>query len=151
KSTKAHDVASIRKLTNSKLERALNVILRHEVSESHLRVVDRMLNAYWYGGLRTADRIAADIELRKALEDEIARERKEVRTPQEKAEPAGTRLLETVREFVSRFQRGGAATSSTEAFDILDRVTTLSKDALSDVEERALVAVVHYLRAQKMR
>ena len=151
KSAKAGDVASIRKLTNSKLEHALNVILRHEVKESHLRVVDRMLNAYWYGGLRTADRIAADIELRKALEDEIARERKEARVPKEMTKPAGTRLLETVREFVGRFQRGKVASSPREAFDLLDRVTALSKDALSDVEERALVAVVQYLRAQKMR
>ncbi len=160
-STKAQDVASIRALKNSRLEHALNIILRHEVKASHLRIVDRILNAYLYGGFRRMDRIASDIELRKAMEDEIARERKEIEierkmrnakhASQEKEKPAGTRLLETTREFIAKFQRGGAATSSAEAFELLDRVAELSKGGLSDVEQRAFVAVVEYLRAEQMR
>jgi hypothetical protein len=145
----ANDVATIRKLTNSKLEQALNVILQYEVKASHLHTVERVLDAYWYGGLRRADRVEEDIVLRQALEEEVIRARKASVEPS--AEPAGTQLLETVRDFIRKFQRGGAARTPSDAFDILDRIARLAQGELSDVERRALAVTITYLRAEKMR
>lgn len=149
-SAKAHDVDSIRQLKNSKLEHALNVILHHEVKRTHLQVIGRVLDAYWYGGWNGIDRLAEKKALREFLETEVQRARSE--TPETHAtKPAGTQLLETVRSFIKKFQRGGAAGSVAEACDTLERVAALAKNELSDVEHRALVAVITYLRAEKMR
>lgn len=150
KSAQAHDVDSIRQLKNSKLEHALNVILHHEVKRTHLQVIGRVLDAYWYGGWNGIDRLAEKKALREFLETEVQRARSE--TPETHAtKPAGTQLLETVRSFIKKFQRGGAAGSVAEACDTLERVAALAKNELADVEHRALVAVITYLRAEKMR
>ncbi|GEM_PF-2662953 len=145
---RAGDVETIRKLKNGKLERALNVILQYEVKRSHLRAVERVLGAYWYGGLASLDPLTHAIELQKALENELTQERKRP-TREEDRDSAGTRLLEIVREFASKFRR--SKTSSKNAFVILDRIANASSPSLTDVEHRAFVAVIEYLRAQKMK
>ena len=145
---KAGDEEAIRKLTNGKLENALNIILRYEVKRPHLQGVTRMLEAYWYGGIQRLDRNVADIEMRKVMEDAIVRGREGITSSEE---PAGTQLLETVRTFLTKFEKGGAVSSRAEGFKLLDRIAGLAKGELGEVERRALAAVITYLKAKKIQ
>ena len=149
KAAGANDVATIEGLTNSKLEDALNVILQYEVKQSHLHALKRVLDAYWYG-LYQMERDMSDVRIRKALEEELVLEHTRVQPTEAETIPAGTELLEAVRSFVTRAQRGKQATDLEGAFAILERIADLSKRELSDVEHRALVATTQYLKAKKM-
>jgi hypothetical protein len=158
----AGDVASISKLSNGVLERALNLILSHEVKRSNVRAVTRMLESYWYGPISKLEGKRRDIEMQEALEDEIMRERKETPTTDELAN-AGTDLMKTVRSFLTKFEKAGKTSASEQitnkqypiinkrGLDLLERILDLAKKELNQTEQRAMTAVIGYLRAKKMR
>jgi len=90
------------------------------------------------------------MEIRKALEGEIIRERKE--TPDADAlVRAGTELMKSLRDYLTRFNRETKDNTSKKGLDLLERITELSKAELTPTEHRALVAAVGYLRAKKIR
>ncbi len=146
----AGDMESISKLSNGVLERALNLILSHEVKRSNVRAVTRMLESYWYGPINKLEGKRRDMEMQEALEDEIMRERKETPSADELA-TAGTDLMKTVRTFLTKFEKAGKSQSSKEGLDLLERISKLAKKELNPVEQRAMTAVIGYLRAKKMR
>ncbi len=149
KAAQADDEDALRAMTNGRLERAINLILHHEVKASHLKAVEEMLNVYWYGGLEKQEGLTADVTLRKTLESAIASQRT---TAKERAadEDAGTRLLESVRTFISKFQKG-RNTNRAQAFKTIQHLSDLASGELTSVERRALIATIGYLKAEKMR
>ncbi len=144
---KADDVATISHLQNGKLERALNIILRYEVKQPQLKTIEHLLNVYWYNGIARLDRIKEQAALKNALKDALEQTQTSPALPMSSVS-AGTDLLESVRTFVLRMQR---VHSTKDVFARLNQVTKLSADHLSDVEHRALMAVIAYLQAQKMK
>jgi uncharacterized protein (DUF2267 family) len=147
---KANDAQVLRSMTNGVLENAVNVILMHEVKRSHVEMIKRVLDAYWYAGIRDLGSMEGEIAMRDAFESEVLRQRAE-KNESVKDVAAGTKLLETVRGFIGKFQKGNAASSRDEAYQVLRHISDLAYNDLSDVEPRAFIAVTEYLRAEKMQ
>ena len=109
-----------------------------------------MLESYWYGPINKLEGKRRDMEMQEALEDEIMRERKETPSADELA-TAGTDLMKTVRTFLTKFEKSWKV-------PIFKRRTRSSRThlearekELNPVEQRAMTAVIGYLRAKKMR
>lgn len=147
---KAGKAEDVRKLSNGVLERAANVMLTHDVTRANVRALTRLINAYWYGGLERRKGRKYDLEIQKALEWELIRERKEA-TEQDAREPAGKDLMDAVHEFIQKYTRAYPDASHTDAIDTLEHIVTLAKKELTPTEYRVVTAVVGYLRAKKMR
>ncbi|HEX5035497.1 MAG TPA: HEAT repeat domain-containing protein, partial [bacterium] len=147
KQAKAESVESILQLKNGELERAVNLILHHEVKESHVQAVRRALEAFWYGGV---DRGGGNFESESEfLREEVARER-QVASPEAAEQPGGASFFAMVRDFVERFKRDPAIDSERKALDLLKSVARQADSGLNDVERRALAAVLSYLGAESM-
>ncbi|HKY64626.1 MAG TPA: HEAT repeat domain-containing protein, partial [bacterium] len=147
KQAKAESVESILQLKNGELERAVNLILHHEVKEAHVQAVRRALEAFWYSGVdRGGESFESESEF---LREEVARER--LLTPQEATEqPGGAPFLAMVRDFVERFRRDPAIDSERKALDLLKSVARQADSGMNGVERRALAAVLSYLGAESM-
>ncbi len=145
------DEEGIKKLKNGKLEKALNVILG-QVRESHLSVIDTVLNASRYAGfdvnkIVNSGEIEDELALRKFLESEISRERK---TGGENKHFMGENLLKSIEEFVSAYERDKGVDGKKKAFDIVERVFDISKNSLDPIESRSAIVVITYLRSEHM-
>ncbi|MEI8123966.1 MAG: response regulator, partial [bacterium] len=113
------DEEGIKKLKNGKLEKALNAILG-QVRESHLAVVDRVLNASRYAGFDVSKLIKKgsiddELALRRFLESEIARERN---VENKGGHFKGEDLLKSIEDFISRYEKDKGVSGRKEAFDI---------------------------------
>ena len=145
------DEDGIKRLRNGQLEKALNAILR-QVRESHLAVVDRVLNASRYAGFDVSKivnngDINEELAVRNFLESEIASERniKKGNTPFK-----GENLLQSIEDFISRYEKDGGTGGKKKAFDIVEKIFDISKKYLNPVESRSAIAVITYLRSEHM-
>ncbi len=143
------DTESIRKLENGRLERVLNVVLSHEVKQSHADMLAEALNVYWYGGLDRMDEANQTIELTKLMESYLG-ERRAIRKPEGgEVKPAGTQLFGTIEDFVRKFKKAKKSDDAA-ALERLDRIYSAARNALDPVEARAFSAIVTYLRGKNM-
>lgn len=145
------DEESIKRLQNGKLERALNAILG-QVKESHLAVVDRVLNASRYAGfdvfkIMEIGDLESEVSLRKFLEKEISDERN---ADKENAYYRGEKLLSAIREFTSRYEKDSGVSGRKMALDIVQKVFDVSKKYLNAIESRSAIAAITYLRSEHM-
>jgi hypothetical protein len=148
---KSKDAQAIKKLSNGKLERALNTILHHEVTDSHTDILKEMLNVYWYGGLKRMEGIQSDLELRKTMEAILDTRRltrgKEMTT---KKTEAGTELFEAMQDFIRKYKKSEGTGDSNQALDALEHIGDIAKASLQPTERQALDVIVTYLRAKKV-
>jgi len=146
------DIEKIRKLDNGKLEDTLNTILRYEVKKSHLKVLNKVLDSFWYTPAKDIDleEEKGRKELSKWFEDQIKSQRKEIEK-EDFEDPAGTYLFEAVEGFVDKFIKAGYVESKVQAFNVLDGVIDNASESLNSVEKRAITTIVTYLRAKKMK
>lgn len=143
------DTEAIRRLDNGRLERVLNVILSHEVKQSHADMLTEALNVYWYGGLNRLDEANQTIELTKLMEGYLG-DRRALQMPGgEEPKPAGTQLFGTIEDFIRKFKKTNRSDDAA-ALDRLDRIYAASRNALDPVEARAFSAIVTYLRGKNM-
>lgn len=145
------DSESIRHLENGELERTLNIVLK-QVRESHLSVIDRLLNASRYGGfdvstLTDTNDINSELTYRKFLENEVKNERQTIK---DNEYFKGESLLRSIEEFVSRYAKDKGVEGKNKALDIIERIFDVSKNNLDPVESRSAAAVITYLRAKRM-
>jgi hypothetical protein len=143
------DVEEIKKLTNGKLEDTLNVILRYEVKQNHLKVLKNVLDSFWYSPASSMDFDENKEELAKWFDYQIEDERKKI-TEEDVDLPAGSYLFGTVENFVNKFIKGGLVDDKSQAFDVLDKITDVAGNKLNNIEKRAITVIVTYLRAKKM-
>lgn len=147
------DPAKIRELSNGKLESALNAILKNEVKNSHVNVISRVLDAYWYSPAKdlNIENIEEKVNLFKFLESEIknARDASE-KENKELGKPAGTYLFDLVRDFAKKFEKEGKVKNIEEAYNLIDQVAISLKEELNPTEQRAIFAIVTYLKAKKV-
>ncbi len=149
---KSQDEAAIRKLTNGRLERALNVILHYEIREPHTAMLKEMMDVYWYGGLKDMERLRSDVELRKVMEDYLDTRRLPVAKETSKRERpgAGTELFGLVQDFLRKYKKATGEKDASGALDALERIGALANKALEAPERRALNVIVTYLRAKQI-
>lgn len=138
----------IKKLTNGKLEKVVNTILRYEVKMSDLQTLRRVLEAYWYTP-------AKDMDLSQAkgfLSREYKREKGLIKDkPAENInQPAVKYLFETVQNFIERFIKAQHVENMAEGFDLVEDIFEALKSELSPTEQRAMTAIVTYLRGKEM-
>ncbi len=143
------DEEGIKRLKNGKLEKALNIILG-QVRESHLSVIDTVLNASRYAGfdvtkIITRGEIEDELSLRMFMESEISRERK---SGGENKYFMGENLLKSIKDFVSRYEKDRGVGGKKEAFDIVEKVFDMAKNSLDPIESRSAIAVITYLRSE---
>ena len=108
-----------------------------------------MLESYWYGPINKLEGKRRDMEMQEALEDEIMRERKETPSADELA-TAGTDLMKTVRTFLTKFEKLESPNLQRRTRSSRTHLEAREKE-LNPVEQRAMTAVIGYLRAKKMR
>ena len=148
---KTMDAESIKKLENGVLEKTLNNIL-YGVKQSHVDVMERVLNASRYAGFDLLEmkrgNLEDQIEFRKFLEEEIYKEKS---VTHENRERRGEELFNIMLEFTRRFEKDKNIRGKNEALDVLDKVFDVAGKYLDPIEDRSAAAVITYLRARKMR
>lgn len=145
------DEDAIKLLENGQLERTLNFIL-NQVRESHLSVIDRVLNASRYAGFdatTVADKnnIEAEIAFRQFMEKEIASERA---IKKDDDHFRGEKLVRSLAEFMTRYAKDDNVGGKAKALQILERIFDISKTNLNPIESRSAIAVLTYLKAKRM-
>ncbi len=141
----SHNEESIKKLTNGELEKVLNMVLRYDVKAENLQAINGMLQAYWYSSVHKLDLAEVDdkIKFLKFFESEINSERE---SKLESVADPGSKLFETVEKFVQRFAKGE---NIQQGLDIMDSISSLVGNKLSESERKALTVVTTYLRVKK--
>ena len=147
------DVERVRGMSNGELERVLNNILKYQVKESHLAIIERLLEYYWYTPVHELDldnpyqQSEAVLELASAVE----RQRKRLIDQPEKDEtPAGNKLMQTMQEFLRRFEIAGATEDKDSGLRLMEKIVELVQNDLSDLEKKSAYAVVAYLKAKNI-
>jgi len=145
------DDESIKKLQNGELEQFLNTILS-SVKESHVAVIDSILNASRYAGYNVGkiidnEDLSGQVEFVKFIETEIKKEKS-----REKKEDyfKGEKLFKIIEEFMMRYSRDEDVSSKKDALKIIEKVLDLTKKYLDPLEYRSAIAIVTYLKAKKM-
>jgi hypothetical protein len=139
-SLEAGEDFAIEKLQNGELEKMLNVVLKYEVKAEHSRVIEGILNAVRYSGLPVfSEKIEDQIAVKRFLEAEIKRERG-INVQMSPDSDSGTQLFDISREYVGQ-----------DGIDNLDKVIKLVDPYLHKTERRALMLLVKYLKAEKMK
>jgi len=144
-----NDLDSLKKLSNGKLEEALNTILKYEVKADNLKIINNLLSAYWYSPLNKINFNQADNQFyfKDTLKAEINRVKNEIEiNPELKDKPAGSELFNSIKDFNTKFNKN----SGTNGLDLIDRIIDINKSELSVTEHRALTVITNYLRAKKM-
>jgi hypothetical protein len=148
---KTMDAESIKKLENGVLEKTLNNIL-YGVKQSHVDVMERILNASRYAGFDLLEmkrgNLEDQIEFRKFLEEEIYKEKS---AAHENRERRGEELFNMMLEFTRRFEKDKNIRGKGEALDVLEKVFDVAGKYLDPIEDRSAAAITTYLRARKMR
>jgi len=142
------DVEQIKNLSNGVLENTLNTIL-YGVKQSHVDVLERVLNASRYGGfdvqkLLDSGDMENELALRKFLESEVTKEKD---MPHANRERRGEELFNLISEFSKRYRKDAG---SPEVFNVLDKIFEISGEKLDPIEKRSAAAIITYLRARKM-
>ncbi len=141
----------IKKLANGELEKTLNQILSG-VKESHVAVMERVLNASRYAGFdvraMSKGSIEDELRFRRFLADEV---RKEKETTHEIRTRRGEALFNLMLEFSERYAKDEGTGGKTNALNVLEKVFDIAENSLDPVEARSAAAIVTYLRARKMQ
>lgn len=143
------DVEAIRRLSNGELEQVLDAILYFEVKESHLNVIQRLLDALEYSPVGLDKLNIREEKQRDSLAEFITNELRKVReiTREEAREAkAGHKLFELVRLTSNRWQKRGVK----DIYELLEIASSAVEDSLEGPERRALTAIITYLRAKQM-
>jgi hypothetical protein len=147
------DVESVRKMSNGELERVLNNILKYQVKESHLAIIERLFDYYWYTPVHELDldnpyqQSEAVLELASAVE----RQRKRlIAQPEQDQTPAGNKLMQTMQEFLRRFETAGATEDKDSGLRLMEKIVELVQNDLSDLEKKSAYAVIAYLKAKNI-
>ncbi|MFA6099637.1 MAG: hypothetical protein WC750_02010 [Patescibacteria group bacterium] len=147
------DVEAIRQLENGRLERSLNALLRYKVKRHHVAKIEELLNVFWYGGLsrKMEKNEPADmLEIRKTIEEYLTSAKAAGPESKEKIEADGTRLFNTIAEFIQRFMKSQKTKDPKQALGLMDRVLDMARPSLEKTEEQAMAAVITYLKAKKV-
>lgn len=147
------DVETVRKMSNGELERTLNSILKYQVKESQLAIIEKLFDFYWYTPIHKLDldnryqRSEAILELVGAVE----RQRKRLANqPEKDTIPAGNKLMQVMQDFLRRFEVAGVSENKYAAIDLMERIVDLVKNDLSEVEQKAAFATIAYLKAKNI-
>ena len=143
------DLDSLKRLTNGKLEDALNTILKYEVKADNLKVVSNLLSSYWYSPLNKLDFNNTDDQayFKDTFKKEINRVKSEIEAnPELKERPSGSELFNLIKEFKDRF----AKNNTDSGLDLIDKLVEINKTELSNTEQQALTVISNYLRAKNM-
>ncbi len=154
------DVETVRKMSNGELERTLNSILKYQVKESQLVVIERLFEFYWYARSEKSalpiakldlanpyQRLEAMVELTGAVE----RQRKRILNQPEKDNvPAGNKLMQMMQGFLSRFEAVGVSEDKYAAIDLMEKIIELVQNDLTEVEKKAAYATIAYLKAKNI-
>ncbi|MEN9647757.1 MAG: hypothetical protein RLY57_561 [Candidatus Parcubacteria bacterium] len=131
---------AIEELQNGELEKMLNVVLKYEIEPQHTQVIEGLLNAVRYSGLPVfSEEIDNQIVVKRFLEAEIKRERS-TSIQVSPSTDSGTHLFDISREYVSQ-----------DGINNLSKVIKLVEPHLQKTERRALMLLVKYLKAEKMK
>ncbi len=144
-----NDLEALKKLTNGKLEDALNTILKYEVKADNLKVVSNLLSSYWYSPLNKLDFNDANDRayFKDAFKKEINRVKSEIENNSElKDRPSGSELFNLIKDFKDKFSKN----SQDNGLDIIDSIVEINKAELSSTENQALAVISNYLRAKNM-
>ncbi|MFZ4632485.1 MAG: transglutaminase-like domain-containing protein [Patescibacteria group bacterium] len=144
-----NNLEELKKLTNGKLEDALNTILKYEVKGDNLKVVSNLLSSYWYSPLNKLDFNNTDDQayFKDTFKKEINRVKSEIEaSPELKERPSGSELFNLIKDFKDRFTKN----SNDSGLDLIDKIVDLNKDELSNTELQALTVISNYLRAKNM-
>jgi translation initiation factor 1 (eIF-1/SUI1) len=147
------DLDKIRQMTNGELEDVLNKILKYTVDVSHFHTINRVLESYWYSPIKNKnlDNLEDKVEILKFLSQEIENQRKmAVENEADQQKPAGSLLFETIESYVQKFLKGGKGENNKQCFDLLDGLIDLNKNNLNEIEQKASVAIIAYLRAKNI-
>ncbi|MFA6594031.1 MAG: transglutaminase-like domain-containing protein [Candidatus Buchananbacteria bacterium] len=147
------DAETVRKMSNGELERVLNSILKYQVKESHLAIIESLLNYYWYTPIHQLDLAnpyqqgEAILELAGAVDKE---RRKLAEQPEKDETPAGNKLMQMMQDFLGRFVVAGATEDKNAAVNLMEKIVELAQNDLSEVEKKAAFAVLAYLKAKNI-
>ena len=143
------DLEALKKLTNGKLEDALNTILKYEVKADNLKVVSNLLSSYWYSPLSKLDVNSVEDQayFKDTFKKEISRVKSEIEAhPELKERPSGSELFNLIKDFKNKF----AKNSTDNGLDLIDKIVDINKAELSITEQQALTVISNYLRAKNM-
>ncbi len=146
----SRDEAEISKLSNGQLETVLNNTLKYAVNHNNLKVIETVLQSYWYSPIKKSD---DNTEITKFLKDEIeSLKLKEDKNGDFFIGEAGSQLFSLSEDFVKRFSERKTDTESLKrGLGILEKVYDLSKDILNDVESKSLLLTIQYLKAKNIQ
>jgi hypothetical protein len=131
----------IEELKNGELEKMLNVVLKHQVKPVHVSVIKRTLDASRYSGLPVfSEDINDQIVVRKFLESEVTSERE--RSKDTQGDDAGTELFKVCREYIDLYKGD---------LGKIETVINLVDGYLDKIEHRAMMLLIKYLKAEKMK
>ncbi len=143
----------IKKLTNGRLESALNNILRYSVKIRHLESLRKVLESYWYTPISSLDLDNPENrkEIGEFFKSELGFNKEELKKDSEFLDkPAGSHLFETIRSFAERFAVQNKTKNIAESYTLLENIFELAKNELDSTERKAITAIITYLKAKKM-
>ena len=146
----SYDEESIKKLTNGKLEEVLNIVLKYDVSEKNVQVLENLLQSYWYTPFSKLDlqQITNKNSYSRFVEKEIETQKEALK---ENIKNPGSKLFGVVEEFIQKFQKSGKVSSSQEALLIIDSITDAAKKHLTAQEIKSLTVISTYLKAKQIK
>ena len=147
------DAETVRKMSNGELEKVLNNILKYQVKESHLAIIETMFNYYWYTPIHRLD-LANPYQQSEAvleLASAVGKERKKIAEQPERDEtPAGSKLMQLMQDFLGRFTVAGATEDKNAAIGLMEKIVELTQNDLSEVEKKSAFAILAYLKAKNI-
>ncbi len=150
---KDKDESAIRQLQNGELETVVNSLLRYKVKNPHFKMIEHVLENYWYSGIAEEDQDTLDgkVAVQKWLQESLEDYREDFDATKESLrKPAGKMLLDIFEEYADRLVREGEVMSKTEAFNRFEKLIDLVGKRLDPDERKASLAVISYLRAEQM-
>ncbi|MFZ5392027.1 MAG: transglutaminase-like domain-containing protein [Patescibacteria group bacterium] len=145
-------VEDIAKIDNGELEKILNDYLALVTKKSHFKIVERVLNTYWYTGSERKDMSNQDIKrkIQFLLLEEFGKEYNSI-LEKDKKVASGKEMFEMVETFIDKFKKQDKDLATSQALEnIRIIIETVPKGLLSRPERVAMEIIVKYLEAKKM-
>ncbi|MDO8669576.1 MAG: hypothetical protein Q7K65_04760 [Candidatus Buchananbacteria bacterium] len=150
---KNQDTETVRRMSNGELERIVNNILKYQVKESHLAIIERLFEHYLYTPVHNLDlnNPKQKGEILVELAGAVERQRKRLKEePEKDTTPAGNRLMQMMQDFLRRFSADEDAESKDDAFAVMEKIVELVQNDLNEVEQKSAFAVLAYLKAKNI-
>lgn len=145
-------VEDIAKIDNGELEKILNDYLVLVTKKSHFKIVERVLNTYWYTGSERKDMLNQDIKrkIQFLLLEEFGKEYNSI-LEEDKKVASGKEMFEMVETFINKFKKQDKNLTTSQALEnIRIIIDTVPKGLLSRPERVVMEIIVKYLEAKKM-